>query len=102
MDGQADGLRQSAWFKAFGESYIDTAFHAARAADPTALLFYNETNLEGDSDWFERRRTATLKLLERLLARNVPVQGLGIQRTVRLCVDDGSPPTRLGGYLAER
>jgi endo-1,4-beta-xylanase len=46
---------------------------------PTALLFYNETNLEGDSDWFENRRTATLKLLERLLSKNVPVQGFGIQ-----------------------
>jgi len=80
QDGHPDGLRSSSpWFKAYGEGYIDTAFHAARAADPTALLFYNETNVEGDSDWFEQRRTATLKLLERLVSRNVPIQGFGIQ-----------------------
>jgi len=37
-DGRSDGLRETAWLKAFGPSYIDEAFHAARAADPHALL----------------------------------------------------------------
>jgi endo-1,4-beta-xylanase len=79
-DGHPLGLRMnSIWYEAFGDSYIETAFHAAKEADPKTPLFYNETNLEGDDAWFEPRRTATLKLIERLLARNVPLQGFGMQ-----------------------
>lgn len=75
-----DGLRvNSPWYKAFGPNYIGEAFKIARAADPETLLFYNELNLEGDIWWAEKRRTATLRLLERLLKNNVPVDGLGIQ-----------------------
>lgn len=79
-DGLVSGLRQqSIWFRALGESYIETAFHCARAADPDASLYYNEANLEGDVAWSERRRRATLKLLERLISKNVPIDALGIQ-----------------------
>lgn len=79
-EGDADGFRVSSpWHQAFGPGYIETAFHAARDADPDALLFYNELNLEGDVWWAEKRRTATLKLLENLLKKNVPIGGLGIQ-----------------------
>lgn len=79
-DGLSSGLReQSIWFQAFGETYIETAFHCARAADPKAQLFYNEANLEGDVAWSERRRRATIKLLERLISKGVPIDALGIQ-----------------------
>ena len=30
------------WLKAFGPAYIDMAFHAARKADPKAMLVYND------------------------------------------------------------
>lgn len=84
-DGHPLGLRtDSVWFKAFGESYIDLAFHAARAADPSTPLYYNETNLEGDVNWSERRRRATLGLLERLIKRGVPIDGLGLQGHLKL------------------
>lgn len=86
------GFRVSSpWHKAFGPDYIEIAFHAARSADPDALLFYNELNLEGDVWWAEKRRTATLKMLERLLKRNVPIDGLGIQshlKAYRVRYDD--------------
>jgi endo-1,4-beta-xylanase len=79
-DGQESGLRtDSIWFRAFGDSFIETAFHAAKSADPKATLFLNELNLEADVNWSQRRRRATLKLLEKLIAKNVPVEGLGIQ-----------------------
>ena len=79
-EDSSDGLRASSpWYKAFGANYIEEAFHVTRAADPDVMLFYNELNLEGDVWWAERRRVAALKLLERLLKKNVPVQGLGIQ-----------------------
>jgi endo-1,4-beta-xylanase len=79
-EGSPDGLRvNSPWYRAFGANYIEEAFRVARAADPDVLLFYNELNLEGDVRWAEKRRTATLKLLERLVKKNVPIDGLGIQ-----------------------
>jgi endo-1,4-beta-xylanase len=78
-DGRADGLRNSFWLRKFGPSYIDDAFRAARDADPGALLVYNDYGLEEDGTEHEARRRATLKLLEGLLARGVPVGALGLQ-----------------------
>jgi endo-1,4-beta-xylanase len=79
-EGSPDGLRlNSPWYKAFGPNYIEEAFRITRSVDPDTLLFYNELNLEGDVGWAEKRRTATLKLLERLVKNNVPIDGLGIQ-----------------------
>ncbi|MCI4590137.1 endo-1,4-beta-xylanase [Sphingobium sp. BYY-5] len=78
--GRADGMRQdSMWMQAMGEDYIDIAFHHARETDPNAMLFLTDFGLEHDSPRCERRRTAMLKLLDRLMARNVPVDAIGIQ-----------------------
>ena len=79
-DGRADGMRQnSMWMRGLGEDYIDIAFHHAREADPGATLFLTDYGLEHDSPRCERRRTAMLKLLDRLMARNVPIDAIGIQ-----------------------
>jgi endo-1,4-beta-xylanase len=84
-NGHFQGLRtDSIWFKAFGEEYIDIAFHAARAADPHVPLYYNETNIESDVPWADRRRKATLGLLERLIKRGVPIDGLGVQGHLKM------------------
>src|SRR5262245_40599198 len=43
-----DGTRRATfWSLNVGSDYIDDAFRAARAADPQALLFYNDYNIEG-------------------------------------------------------
>lgn len=79
-DGRADGMRaKSMWMQALGEEYIDIAFHRGREADPRAMLFLTDFGLEHDSPRCERRRTAMLKLLDRLKSRNVPVDAIGIQ-----------------------
>ena len=78
-DGRADGLRDSFWLRKFGPGYIEAAFSAARAADPRALLVYNEYGIETDSPDHDLRRRATLNLLERLIARGAPVGALGLQ-----------------------
>ncbi|WP_340266678.1 endo-1,4-beta-xylanase [Sphingobium mellinum] len=79
-EGRADGMRQnSMWMQAMGEDYIDIAFHRARAADPRATLFLTDYGIEHDSPRCERRRTAMLKLLDRLKSRDVPVDAVGIQ-----------------------
>ena len=73
------GLRQSFWLKAFGPNYIDMAFHTARAADPQALLVYNDYGCEAGDAAGDKMRASCLKLLDSLLTRGVPVEALGMQ-----------------------
>lgn len=73
------GLRPSPWLTAFGPGYIDMAFHAARAADPSALLVYNDWGCEQGAPLNDRFRAATLRFLDGLLARHVPIDALGMQ-----------------------
>jgi len=82
-DKQPDGMRASFWYKLLGESYIDAAFHAARQADPKALLTYNDYGLEYDNGTDDAHRAAVLALLQRLKARNVPIDAVGIQSHMR-------------------
>ena len=73
----ADGggyLRDSGWTRACGEEFIAKAFEYAHAADPQALLIYNDYNNELDG-----KREQMLKLLASLRARNVPVHAVGLQ-----------------------
>jgi len=69
------------WYSTIGPSYIADAFTTAHAADPTALLVYNdygyETDLDGDTA--ADKRATTLEVLDDLLVQGVPVHALGIQ-----------------------
>jgi endo-1,4-beta-xylanase len=70
-------MRQNAFTPKLGERCLDIAFHAARAADPTAQLVYNDY-----MSWEvgnETHRGGVLKLLERLKSRGAPVDALGLQ-----------------------
>lgn len=78
-DGRADGLRASFWHARLDSAYIELAFHQAAAADPAARLVLNETQIEYDDDASARRRDHLLALLQRLLAKGVPVHALGVQ-----------------------
>lgn len=79
VGAEADGLRASQFLQAFGPDYIDWAFWTARQAAPRALLFINEFGLEYVLDEDGRRRLALLRLVEGLLRRGVPVDGVGLQ-----------------------
>ena len=83
-DGRPDGLRDSPWLRLIGEEYIEIAFHAARRADPQALLTYNQDAIEGEDAASQGQRAATLLLLRRLKARNVPVDAVGIESHLRV------------------
>ncbi len=72
-DGKAD-LRESGWTRAAGEEFIARAFEYAHAADPAAVLSYNDYNNELDG-----KREKMLALLARLKARNAPVHAVGLQ-----------------------
>lgn len=78
-DGRADGLRNNIWLQRFGPGYIDTAYHAAKQADPDALLVYNDWGCEGVKPWSDKFRAVTLRFLEGAKARGVPIEALGLQ-----------------------
>jgi len=77
--GRPDGLRNSVWLQLLGPDYIAQAFQMARAADPQALLVYNDFGFEYASPDQEMRRRAVLALLTKLKSANVPIQALGLQ-----------------------
>lgn len=78
-DKRSNGLRNSPWLKFLGPDYIDIAFRAAAEADPQALLVYNDYGLDYDTPQAEAKRTAVLRLLERLKSNGTPVHALGMQ-----------------------
>ena len=80
-----EGLRDCLWREALGLDYIARAFHHAREADPQARLFLNEYNLHSRP----AKRATFLRLAEDLLARGVPLGGLGTQMHMRWD-EDGS------------
>lgn len=82
-DDQAGGLRNSPWFELIGPEYLDLAFRTARQADPKAKLTYNEYGIEDESESNARKREATLALLRRFKASNVPIDALGIQSHIK-------------------
>jgi endo-1,4-beta-xylanase len=79
-----DGLRSTIWLNNIGPEYIHVAFRAASEADPSAVLCYNDYNLEMDVEWQKQRRDRVLKLLRELKSQGVPVHALGIQTHVTI------------------
>lgn len=71
-------MRQSLWFETMGEEYIDIAFAQARELDPTATLVLNEFDIGFAGPKFD----GLLQLVDRLLAREVPVDAVGFQMHV--------------------
>lgn len=71
-----DNLRtDSVWFEKLGPDYLDIAFHAARVADPDALLVMNDAN----DEWMPQRRPYVLRQLEGMLSRGVPIDAYGLE-----------------------
>jgi endo-1,4-beta-xylanase len=80
-----DGLRiDNPLLRALGPDFFEAAFREARAADPAALLLYNEYDLELDSPDQQARRTALFHLLDRLQKAQVPIDGVGLQSHLKL------------------
>ncbi len=82
-DGQPGNLRKSFWFECIGPDYIETAFRAAREADPHARLTYNDYGVESDNPEQATRRASILALLHRLQQHNVPIDAVGIQSHIK-------------------
>ncbi len=68
-------LRDCLWSQALGEDYIGLALTAAHEADPNAVLFINDYNLEVTP----KKRATFMKLCETLLKNGAPLHGIGSQ-----------------------
>ena len=75
-------LRESVFSNAMGWDVIDHCFHVAKASAPNAKLIYNDYMSWEDKS--ANHRAGVLKLLERLLKNNVPIDGLGVQAHIML------------------
>jgi len=85
--------RDTPWFEAVGNAdYIDWAFQAARAADPTAQLFLSDYETENP-----RKRDWLIEIVQRLQSRGVPIDGVGHQYHLQLNTD---PATALSAIDA--
>src|SRR5262249_27212203 len=67
-------LRPSGWSAACGEEFIAKAFEFAHAADPHALLIYNDYNAE-----LPAKRAKLVQLVRSLRQKNVPIHAVGLQ-----------------------
>jgi endo-1,4-beta-xylanase len=69
------------WYETIGPTYIAESFRRAHAADPNALLLYNDFGFETDDGGHltTDKRAAVLEMLDGLLAEAVPVHALGVQ-----------------------
>ncbi len=87
-------LRNSIWKQKIGVGYIEKAFLYAREADPNALLFYNDFNLESNPT----KRSSVLALLNNLRNRGVKIDGIGIQMHISTYYPE---PTQLANSFQE-
>jgi endo-1,4-beta-xylanase len=73
-DKPGEYLRNSLWYQVCGEEFIARAFEYAHAADPDALLFYNDYN-----EINAAKREKIYRLVKGLKDAGVPIHGIGLQ-----------------------
>ena len=89
--GDPDGLRQSHWYQVLGEKFIELAFqdaneafngtYAAPGVSHPVTLFLNDYNTEQTG-----KQDRVYALVQRLLADDVPIDGIGHQFHVNLAM----------------
>jgi endo-1,4-beta-xylanase len=72
-------LRDNVWRQIIGDDYIEKAFEFAHAADPDAQLIYNDYNM-----FKPERRAGTIRLVESLRRKGIPIHGVGMQGHFRV------------------
>jgi len=71
-----DGTRRASMFQnIIGQSYIEIAFQHARAADPAAILVYNDFNIET----INPKSDAVFAMVQDFQRRGIPIDGIGLQ-----------------------
>ncbi len=70
--GQPDCLQHGPFYQVLGQSYIDIAFQAARAANPAAKLFLNDFST-ADAN----RLACLVQVVKDLQSRGIPIDAVG-------------------------
>ena len=87
-----NGFRDSLWSRNLGpEDYMVRAFEAAAEADPEAILFVNDYNLE----LLPAKRATFMRLVDKLRARGCKVGGVGTQTHLHADTAPGQVTTAL-------
>jgi len=73
-DSPNEFYRNSTFYRIAGEDFIAKAFEYAHAADPKAILFYNDYN-----EINAVKRGKIIKMVNDLRAKGVPIHGIGLQ-----------------------
>jgi GH35 family endo-1,4-beta-xylanase len=71
---KTENLRDSRWMRSLGPKYLTLAFQYAHQADPDAILYYNDYNIESGP-----KHASSKVLLKRLIDEGVPIHAVGIQ-----------------------
>ncbi|MBO0924283.1 endo-1,4-beta-xylanase [Cellulomonas sp. zg-ZUI199] len=74
-DGSSGGRRDSN-LERTGSDWIEVAFRAARAADPAAILCYNDYNID---DWSHAKTQGVYRMVRDFKQRGVPIDCVGLQ-----------------------
>lgn len=74
-----NGLCTTPWRRSLGPGFIEEALEDTHVADPSALLFINDDDLEYDLPDRALKRRQYLVLVESLLRRNIPLHGIGLE-----------------------
>jgi endo-1,4-beta-xylanase len=81
-DGGSGGRRDSN-LQRTGNDWIEAAFRAARAADPTAKLCYNDYNTDG----INAKSTGIYNMVRDFKSRGVPIDCVGLQSHLGTTID---------------
>ncbi|MBD1261948.1 endo-1,4-beta-xylanase [Maribacter polysiphoniae] len=84
LESAGGAMRETIWYNSMGEDYIAKAFTYAHEADPDAILFYNDFNIERDTV----KLKATLDVIQSLRNKGVPISGIGFQMHIRMDIPD--------------
>jgi len=84
LESHGGSIRETIWYNKVGKDYIAKAFQYAHEADPEAVLFYNDFNIERDT----LKLNSTLNMIKELQAKGVPISGLGFQMHIRMDTPD--------------
>jgi endo-1,4-beta-xylanase len=91
--GQTENLRNDAWARAIGPDFLTMAFKWAHEADPDAQLYYNDYNIDTDTNLdrgtpsYTGKHASSMLLLKHLIADGAPINGVGIQGHWHLYTD---------------
>ncbi|MCQ4043068.1 non-reducing end alpha-L-arabinofuranosidase family hydrolase [Streptantibioticus rubrisoli] len=75
-DGGSGQHRSSVFQDVLGNGFIEEAFRAARAADPSAKLCYNDYNIE---NWSDAKTQGVYSMVKDFKSRGVPIDCVGFQ-----------------------